>query len=109
MDIKAGDCVAIRVTEWSRTWWEVATVERITPSGRIIVKDCDRQFNPDGSQRGGQQYCDKSKRVYAMTPEIEKTIAAQTARTELKHLQVHKFSEDEAIALYVYAKQLGVL
>lgn len=50
---------------------QIVSVDRVTPSGRVIVGD--RTFNPDGYERaGGSRY--HAARLEPLTPEIESEI-----------------------------------
>ena len=76
LNVKKGDKVIVK----RRDYEYIATVTRITPTGRITIDQSSYSFNNDGSQRGGDIW--SRARLTEVTPEALQRI--QDRRTVKK-------------------------
>lgn len=85
--LKAGDRVATySYSAWNRLRYSIATVSKVTPSGRVRLED-GKEFNPDGSQRGVSQSKYSSLcELRILTEEIEAEVALYKAVREVEVL-----------------------
>ena len=66
--LKAGDEVAIKTSNWSGSRYHIARVDKITPSGRIVVGIFT--FLPNGQRYGGNGFAS----IEPVTDEIKQDI-----------------------------------
>jgi hypothetical protein len=68
--LKPGDKVIERRYSYGTFTRDVRAVERLTSSGRVVLQDVARTYNPDGSVRGRTSSY-QSYNLEACTPEAE--------------------------------------
>lgn len=104
--LSAGDRVAIYSNRFSSSRYDIKTIDKVTPSGRIKIGNLE--FNPDGSQRGRntESFSAPFVELRLITPEIEQAIRVQKARYRLKEMKLNELSDEQAIALYAAYQQI---
>ena len=68
--LRPGDEVVIDHGRYGAHNYEVHKVDKVTPSGRIVIGD--RTFNPNGWERGGHQY--HMLVIQEATPELRQRV-----------------------------------
>lgn len=84
-NLKPGDKVIVR----GRWRAEIAEVDRITPTGRIVINGTT--FNPDGSERGGNS-CYNRATIAEATPELIDKITRNNTVSRVKN-KLHNINE----------------
>ncbi|MBQ3285407.1 MAG: hypothetical protein IJH40_07175 [Ruminococcus sp.] len=77
LNVKVGDKVLFSQWHYTKTYERIATVTRVTPTGRIKVNDYEAYFNKNGGQMGGSMMMKASLSV--LTPEKEKELTEAAA------------------------------
>lgn len=77
--LQVGDKVASVHRRFGEEVWQILTVEKVTPSGRLNLS-FGYTVNPDGTFRG-----DSFRTIYQMTPKIQESVDKQHLRREIKN------------------------
>ncbi|MFA5380286.1 MAG: hypothetical protein WC455_31280 [Dehalococcoidia bacterium] len=91
--LKPGDTVAVSGGLGGRDMW-LAKVHRKTASGRIIIQSknahatFETTYNPDGSERGGQEYY--REQLHEPTQEIRDRIEKERLVSKIRHVSWHE-------------------
>ena len=76
--LKPGDRVAINASNYARSDYTVAKVERVTPSGQVVMVD-GRRFDARGREIGsGLKYYDRA-RLCPLTEDVRAEIRREAA------------------------------
>jgi len=89
--LRPGDTVAVSGGLGGRDMW-LANVHRKTPTGRIIILSHGQEtaYNPDGSERGGDEYY--REQLHEPTQEIRDSIEKERLVLEMRLTSWHKLS-----------------
>lgn len=100
LNVKVGDKVILRSYCFGAMEDKIATVSKVTPSGRICVKECgDTKFNKYGSQMGTTGSWHRSS-LEELTPQKEKEIREKnTIRKCCKAMEETVLSYEKAVQI----------
>ncbi len=71
LNVKVGDKVLFSQWHYTKTYERIATVTRVTPTGRIKVSGSEAYFNKNGDQMGNSMM---KASLSVLTPEKEKEL-----------------------------------
>jgi hypothetical protein len=95
-DLKAGDKVALFCSQYSNSWYQIKTIDKVTPKGTIKIGESS--FNPDGSKKNdnSSMFCE----LRVITPEITEAVKLQRIKAWVKKFNFSSLTDQQTLKLY---------